>query len=265
MPEDVVLKSLDTRGVATITLNRPNVFNGYNKELLLRLRKVFGELEENEAVRVIILRGAGKHFSAGADVNWFKELAAASPEQKLEAARLSTGAMKDLNCCTKPTIALIHNACYGGGTGYAAACDIVIASEDAQFAITEVRVGITPAPIIGELVNAIGSRQLRRYALTAETFDVVQARAMGLVHEICPVGELDHAVVPIIDSLLRGGPEAIRDTKALILENNECILTDEKFDKFANISAAGRNKKEGIEGFSAFLEKRDPNWYKKVK
>ena len=261
----MVLKTLDNRGVGTITLNRPDVFNGYNKELLLQLRKVISELENNEAIRVIILRGAGKHFSAGADVNWFKELAAASPEQQLEAARLSTGAIKELNECTKPTIALIHNACYGGGTGYAAACDIVIASEDAQFAITEVRVGITPAPIIGELVNAIGSRQLRRYALTAETFDVVQARRLGLVHEICPVGGLDQAAEPIIDCFLRGAPKAITDTKALILENSECILIDDKFDEFAKISAAGRSKLEGIEGFSAFLEKRDPDWYKRVK
>ena len=265
MPEQLILKSLDRRGVATITLNRPKVFNGYNKELLVQLRRVVNELEEDNAVRVIVLRGAGKHFSAGADVNWFKELAVASPEQQLEAACLSTGTMKDLNSCTKPTIALIHNACFGGGTGYAAACDIVIASEDARFAITEVRVGITPAPIISQMINAIGSRQMRRYALTAETFDVVQARAIGLVHEICPVGGLDIAADPIIDGLLRGGPEAIRDTKALIVENSECILLDEKFDKFAKISAAGRSKPEGIEGFSAFLEKRDPDWYKKVK
>ena len=261
MPEQTILKTSDSSGVGTITLNRPNVFNGYNKEFLIKLREVVTELESDRAVRVIMLRGAGKHFSAGADINWFKELAEASMDTQLEAARLSTGAMRALDKCTKPTIALIHNACFGGGTGYAAACDIVIASEDARFAITEVRVGITPAPILIQLVKAIGVRQMRRYALTAETFDVVQAKSIGLVHEICPVGGLDNAAVPVIDALLRGGPIAIGDTKNLIGEVGNSTLSDEVAERLAGISAAGRGTTEGVEGFSAFLEKRIPDWY----
>ena len=261
MAEQLILKSLSREGVATITLNRPNIFNGYNEEFLIQLQGTISELEKDPSVRVITLRGAGKHFSAGADVNWFRDLAVSSPAVQLAAARLSTGAMRALNNCKVPTIAMIHNACFGGGTGYAAACDIVMASEDARFAITEVRVGITPAPILIQLINAIGVRQVRRYALTAETFDVREAKAIGLVHEICPVGSLDEAVAPIIDHLLRGGPKAIRDTKALIADVGDGLLPDEQVDKMAGISAAGRSTPEGIEGFQAFLEKRSPNWY----
>ena len=137
----------------------------------------------------------------------------------------------------------------------------MIASEDARFAFTEVRVGITPAPIIIQLIKAIGTRQLLRYALTAEIFDVEQAKFIGLVHQICPVGDLDLAVEPIVDSLLRGAPAAIRDTKSLIGEVSDGSLTEVLLDKLANISAAGRVTPEGLEGFKSFLEKRDPYWY----
>ena len=211
-----------------------------------------------------MLRGAGKHFSAGADITWFKELAEASSHARLVAARLSTDTMRALDNCAKPTIALIHNACFGGGTGYAAACDVVIASNDANFAVTEVRVGITPAPIIAQLVKAIGIRQVRRYALTAETFGVDEAKAIGLVHEICPVGGLDNAAEPIIDALLRGAPIAINDTKKLIDTVGKSSISSELAEKMARISAAGRGTDEGIEGFGAFLEKRNPNWYQET-
>lgn len=261
MAEQVILKSLDRSGVATITLNRPDVFNGYNEELLTNLQNAITELESDSSVRLIMLRGAGKHFSAGADVNWFQELAESSSDVQLAAARLSTGTMRALDNCLKPTIALIHNACFGGGTGYAAACDIVVASNDARFAITEVRVGITPAPILAQLVKSIGVCQVRRYALTAEPFDAVQAKAIGLVHEICPVGGLDNAVKPIVDALIRGAPTAIRDTKKLIHEVGDNPMSDDLAEKLARISAAGRGTAEGIEGFSAFLAKRAPSWY----
>lgn len=261
MSEDVVLKEINKNGVATVTLNRPDVFNGYNDALLTRLAEVLAEIDADESIRVVLVRGAGKHFSAGADVNWFKELAVASPDQQLHAAMLSTGAMRALDACTKPTIALVHNACFGGGTGYAAACDIVIASSDARFAITEVRVGITPAPILPQLIKAIGVRQVRRYAITAETFDVEEAKMIGLVHKICPVGGLDEAAEPVIDALLHGGPIAIRDTKAFITEVSDTVIDDALVARLAGISAAGRGTAEGIEGFGAFLGKRKPNWY----
>lgn len=259
--EAVVLSVTDVRGVATVTLNRPQVFNSYNPALLSGLTETLLALEQDERVRVVLLRGAGKHFSAGADVNWFKELAVAGDFDRLKAARLSTGAMRKLATLAKPTIALVHNACFGGGTGYAAACDIVVASEDARFAVTEVRIGITPAPILRQLIDTIGLRHTRRYALTAETFDVAEAMRIGLVQVSCPVGGLDAAAAPIVDALLRGGPNAIRDTKRLIGEAAQGPFDDALAEKLAAISAAGRGTDEAVEGFTAFLGKRPASWY----
>lgn len=260
MADPAVLIDIDPRGIATVTLNRPEVFNGYNEEMVRTLSERIPKLGENPEVRVLIIKGAGKHFSAGADVNWFKELATAPVDYKVQASRWTTTAMRGLFAFAKPTIALIQNGCFGGGTGYAAACDIVIASEDARFAVTEVRVGITPAPILPQLISAIGLRQARRYLLTAERFDVHEAHRIGLVHEICPVGGLDEAAAPIIDALLQGGPQALTDTKRLILDVADDHIDDALVDQLVKISAAGRDTAEGIEGFTAFLEKRKPSW-----
>jgi methylglutaconyl-CoA hydratase len=156
---------------------------------------------------------------------------------------------------------LVQNGCFGGGVGYASGCDVVIASEDARFAITEVRVGITPAPILPQVVAAMGPRHARRYAMTAETFNVQEAKRIGLVHEICPIGKLDEAAKPIIDAILRSAPIAVSDTKKLLNEVAVSVFDDKLADRLASISARGRDTLEGIEGFSAFLEKRDPNWY----
>ena len=262
MLEPVVLKKINPNGVAEITLNRPDVFNGYNEELLMKLIAILDEVEVTRRVRAIILRGAGKHFSAGADINWFKELAKVSDVEKKRCADLSTGAMRKLFEIAIPTIALIQNGCFGGGVGYAASCDVVIASEDARFAITEVRVGITPAPILPQVISAIGLRQARRYTLTAEKFNAQEAKRIGLVHEICPVGKLDEAAKPVIDAILRSAPEAIVNTKRLINKIAASFYDDELAEQLAVISSSGRDTPEGIEGFSAFLAKRDPNWYK---
>ncbi|MBT7956550.1 MAG: hypothetical protein HN731_15265 [Rhodospirillaceae bacterium] len=262
MLEPVVIKEINKNKIASVTLNRPAVFNGYNEELLTSLAVILAEIEADESIRAVVLRGAGKHFSAGADINWFKELAVASEAEKKRAADLGTGAMQKLFTLPIPTIALVQNACFGGGVGYVAGCDIAIASEDARFAITEVRMGITPAPILPEVISAIGVRQARRYTLTAETFDAHEAKHIGLIHEICPVGGLDAAAEPIIDAILRSAPKAVSDTKKLINEIATLPLDDKLADRLASISAGGRDKPEGIEGFSAFLEKRSPNWYK---
>ena len=261
MSEEVVLLEKDDRGIATVTLNRPDVFNGYNQALLTSLRDIVGDLGPDPSVRAVLLKGAGKHFSAGADVNWFKELSTSPDDVKLAAAQLSTGAMRALDECSKPVISLVQNACFGGGAGYVSASDLVIASEDARFAVTEVRLGITPAPILKQVVKALGVRQARRYAVTAETFDVHRAKEIGLVHEVCPVGGLDEAVEPTIDAILRSGPVAVARTKELIGTVSDTILSDEMAEHLASISAAGRDTEEGVEGFSAFLEKRTPSWY----
>mgnify|MGYP001189375036 FL=1 len=262
MSESVVLKKINHHGVAEITLNRPNVFNGYNEELLTVLENILEELAASAEIRAIILRGAGKHFSAGADINWFKELAGLSDTEKKRCADLSTRVMRKLFEVPIPTVALVHNGCFGGGVGYAASCDIVLASDDARFAITEVKVGITPAPILPQVISAIGIRHARRYALTAEQFDVAEAHRIGLVHEICPVGKLDEAVEPVIRSILQAAPEATGDTKKLINKIAASHFDGELAEQLALISSRGRDSLEGIEGFSSFLEKRNPNWHK---
>lgn len=261
MREAVVLTKIDDRGIAFVTLNRPEVFNGYNEDMVRGLAEELPRLSNNPDVRLLVLRGAGKHFSAGADINWFKELAVADAAYKLQAATWTTQAMRSLFEFAKPTLALVHNACLGGGTGYAAACDIVIASEDAKFSVAEVRLGITPAPILPQCIATIGLRHARRYALTGETFDVNEAYRIGLVHEICAVGELDEAAAPIIDALMLSAPSAVAETKRMILDITGTRISDELADRLASISAAGRDTDEGIEGYSAFLEKRYPSWY----
>ena len=261
MSEDVILADIGADGVATVTLNRPEIFNGYNAELLVMLRQTAERLDADDEVRMVILRGAGKHFSAGADVNWFRALAGGTADEQRAAARLSAHAMRALYALSKPTLALVHNACFGGGTGYAAACDIVVASDDARFSITEVRLGITAAAILPELVAAIGPRQMRRYALSGETFDAAEAHRIGLVHEVCPVGGLNEAAKPIIDALLLSAPDAVRETKALITEVAGTLIDEATAESMAAIGGRGRGSDEAIEGFAAFFDKRPPNWY----
>ncbi|MAV87049.1 MAG: enoyl-CoA hydratase [Rhodospirillaceae bacterium] len=261
MFNEVLLRIIDKR-VAEITLNRPEVLNVYNGDLLISLNRILDRIERNKKIRVVLLKGAGKHFSAGADVNWFKTLSGATDQAKLDAAELSTNTMKRLYEFPIPTIAMIHNACLGGAVGYPASCDIVVASDDARFAITEVKLGITPAPILPQVISAIGSRMTRRYALTGSSIDAFEAKRIGLVHEICNVGDLEQASNPIIEDILRAAPEAVKVTKKLIKDIVPSNYDNKLTSILAEMSATSRSTKEGVEGFSAFLNKRYPNWDK---
>lgn len=263
MPEDTVLKEKNKDGVLTLSLNRPDKLNTYNEELMTSFSDELAAADSDPSVRAVVIKGEGKHFSAGADVSWFKALSQASESEQMQAALLGTSTMRRLNDLSKPTLALVHNACFGGATGFVAACDMAIASEDARFAITEVRIGITPAPILPLIVNAIGARQARRYCLTGETFDAQEAMRIGFVHAVCPVGQLDKAVEPIIDGILKSGPGAVADTKRMIAEVADSHYDTSMAEKMAAKSASGRSTDEGIEGFSAFLDKRSPNWVPK--
>ena len=262
---EVVLKKISKNGVAEITLNRPEVYNGYNEGLLQSLRATFLDFGSDPDVRVIVLRGNGKYFSAGADVTWFQELSKSSSIIQLAAATLSASAFEVIWKCPKPTIALIHRGCFGGGVGFAAASDIVIAEEKTSFAITEVRLGITPAPILFPLLGAVNARHLKRYAMTGETFDAEIAQKIGLVHEISPAGEMDTVIEPIIDNLLKGGPSAVTKTKELINNIAFSFSKPVDLDELVKISVQGRSGEEGVEGFDAFIQKRDPSWYSSVK
>lgn len=261
MTEQLIITETDGRGVATLTLNRPEVNNAYNRALLEAFRRALPGLAGDDAVRCLVLRGNGKHFQAGADLKFLKETATLSAEENDAMSRLTTSCIRDLNEFPKPTIGLVHGGCFGGGVGMAAACDIVVASEDAVFAITEARWGVVAGPIVPQLVAAMGAQEVRRYALTAERFGADEAKRMGFVHEVCPEGGLDHTAAPIIDAILLNGPDAVAETKAMILDVAGLEVGDDYVDSLAKAHSAKRRSDEAAEGFQSFIEKRKPAWY----
>ena len=252
---------IDARGVATVTLNRPEVNNAYNGDMIAGLIEAVGHCGENPDVRVVVLRGAGRHFQAGADLAWLRGVGRESPEENLAVSRRTASAVRGLNDLDRPTVALVHGGCFGGGTGIVAACDIVVASEDAIFSITETRWGVMAGIIIPYLNVAMGARQVRRYALTCERFGAGRAHELGLVHELCPTGGLDAAAAPIIDALLMAAPVATVQTKQVTLEDAGLLLADDRFEALVAQHSAKRQSAEAIEGLASFAEKRKPAWY----
>lgn len=261
MTEPAVFHYVDSRGIATVTLNRPEVNNAYNAELIQGLIDAFTALADNDAVRVVIIRGNGRHFQAGADLAWIKAVGQADEATGLEVSRSTALAVRSLNEFAKPTIALIHGACVGGGTGIAAACDIVIASSDAFFAISEARWGLAAQIIFPQLNAAIGARNVRRYALTCERFGAQTARQIGLVHEVCEPGELDAAAAPLIEGLLIAEPNAVVATKKSVMHCAGDIISDARLEPLITEHAAKRRTIQAQEGLTSFVEKRDPAWY----
>ena len=231
MSENIVETNIDKRGVAEVIFNRPQRNNAYNGEMISELIKSFTALYQNKDVRVVILKGNGKHFQGGADLEWLKEIGKLDEKENIEVSRRTASAIRGLIEFPKPTIALIHGGCFGGGTGIAAAADIVIASEDAIFSIAEAKWGVMAGIIIPHLNATIGVRNVRRYALTCERFDANQAKDMGLVHEICKTGELEKAVKPIIENLLSCAPIALEMTKKRSLIESDLVLSEEKFNE----------------------------------
>lgn len=188
--------------IAAITLNRPEVHNAFDENVIAELTEKFRQAGTDQKVRAIVLRGAGKSFCAGGDLGWMRRMADYSFEENLEdAARLGT-LLATINTCPKPTMALVHGNAFGGGVGLAACCDIAIAEESAQFSLSEVRIGIIPSIILPYVITAIGERQARRYCLTAERFDGQRACDIGFVHEVVPAGGLDAAADKIIAELM---------------------------------------------------------------
>jgi methylglutaconyl-CoA hydratase len=261
MAEEVVLHAVDARGVATVTLNRVAVNNAYNDAVIEGLAKAAAALAANPAVRMLVLRGNGKHFQAGADLGFLQQLANSSLETGLAFSRLTVQTIHALRRFPRPTLALVHGGCFGGGVGLVAACDMAIATTDAVFALSEVRWGITPAPIMGVMTQRLGARALGRFALTGERFNAAEALRLGLVHQVCAPDSLDVAAAPLIEALLTAAPEATARTKALI----EASLTDDANPEFAERvaqeGARGRLMPEASEGLASFHEKRLPSWY----
>jgi methylglutaconyl-CoA hydratase len=261
MAESLVLSSIDQRGVATLTLNRPEVHNAYNGAMIDALIEAAGALAADERVRLLVLRANGKHFQAGADLAWLREVAGFALEDNVAFSRRTTLAMRGLNAFPRPTLALVHGACYGGGVGMVACCDIAVATASARFALSEVRWGVIPAPIIPQLCAAMGVRSLRRYGVTGERFDAVEAQRIGLVHEVCADDELDRAAVPIVEALLRSAPDAVRDSKRLVLAHAGLDLSDQQVEALSAQAALRRASAEAAEGLASFRDQRDPAWY----
>ena len=261
MAESLVLRAIDERGVATLTLNRPEVHNAYNGAMIDALVETATALAADERVRLLVLRANGKHFQAGADLAWLREVAGFPLEDNVAFSRRTTLAMRALNAFPRPTLALVHGACYGGGVGMVACCDVALATASARFALTEVRWGVIPAPIIPQLCAAMGVRSLRRYGATGERFDANEAQRIGLVHEVCADDGLDRAAAPIIDAVLKSAPEAVRDSKRLVLAHAGLELSEQQVEALSVQAALKRASTEAAEGLASFRDQRDPGWY----
>jgi methylglutaconyl-CoA hydratase len=247
-------------GVAQITMSRPEVFNAFDAAMIAELDAAFDQLMADDSVRVILLAGAGKHFSAGADLKWMQRASEESREWNLADARRFAAMLGKIDACPKPTLARVQGAALGGGTGLVCACDIAIGADNASFAVSEARFGIVPAVIGPYLTNAVGKREARRLALTMTRIRADEAHALGLLHQVTTVDELDAAVDATLGEILAGGPNAQREIKALFAQLEVGPVTGEVRELTAQTISRVRGTDEAREGFAAFLGKRPPNW-----
>ena len=246
--------------VATVTLNRPQVHNAFDDTLIASLTAAFVSLDDHPDVRVVVLAAAGKSFCAGADLNWMKRMATFGDDENLADAKARAAMLRALYARSKPTIGRVSGAAYGGGVGLVAACDIAIAVPEATFALSEARLGLSPATIAPYGIEASGARQARRYFLTAERFDAAQAQRIGLLHEVVAADAIDTRIGALIDALKAAGPSAQLECKALIRGVAHRPIDEDVIAGTARHIAAVRASPEGREGIAAFLGKRAPAW-----
>ena len=247
-------------GVATIWMNRPDVHNAFNAQLIADLTTACIALDTDDTVRAVVLAGRGKSFSAGADLSWMRRAAGAPVEAKLADARKLAGMLRTLAEMNKPTIARVHGAALGGGMGLASACDICIAGDKAVFATSEVKFGIIPSAISPYVIRAIGERQAYRYFQTAERINAARAAALGLAHEAVATDELDAKVKEVVEALLQGGPKSQAAAKDLIRAVANRPVSDAVVEDTARRIASLRVTPEAKEGLAAFLDKRPAAW-----
>ena len=247
-------------GVVWLTLDRPEIHNAFDDRLIAELTKKLEVLGTDDGVRVLVLTGAGRSFSAGADLNWMRRTASYGEAENLADARALAKLMQTLNELPKPTVARVGGAALGGGTGLVACCDVVVASEQATFGTTEVRLGLIPAVIGPYVLAAIGPRHARRLMLTGERISAAEALRLGLVHEVVAPEHLDGAVERIVGDLLKSGPAALAAAKRLVRDLSgrpvDAALIDDTAQRIARLRATS----EAREGVGAFLEKRPPAW-----
>lgn len=259
---DILILNINAQGIAHLTINRPEIHNAFDDVLIAELTESLIEIDQNPEVRVVVLQSDGKSFSAGADLRWMRRMAVYSPaENKADSVKLAE-LMYVLNTLSKPTIARVHGAAFGGGVGLVACCDIAIASDKALFCLSEVRLGLIPAAISPYVVAAMGERAARRYFLTAERFGASEALTLNLVHEVVATESLDSTIQALCEHLIKGGPAAISAAKDLIFSVADTPVNEALIDDTAQRITDARASDEGKEGLDAFLEKRSPNWIK---
>lgn len=246
--------------VLTVWLNRAERHNAFNTQVIAELDQCFQNIRTQPHIRVVVLAGRGKSFSAGADLNWMKQAGAASASEN-QADALKLAQMLDcLATLPQPTIARVHGIAFGGGMGLAAACDICVASHDAQFATSEVRLGLAPSTISPYVIRAIGPRQASRYFLTAERISAEQGKNIGLVHEVTTAEQLDSVIEQLIHPLLLGAPYAQNASKQLIHMVSQHEVDAQLLQRTAQHIADIRQGDEAKQGLDAFLNKQTPAW-----
>lgn len=253
----------DARGFATLWLDRADKNNAFNGAMIRELIQALDQVKDRPELRFLVLRGRGRHFSAGADLAWMREAAELDYDANLADAHELGELMYNLYHLPLPTLAVVQGAAFGGAVGLAACCDIAIGAEDALFSLSEVRIGLAPAVISPFVVQAIGERAARRYALSAERFDGLRARELGLLAETYPAAELDAAVEQWIANLQLNSPQAMKATKDLLEEVGSGTLGPDLRRYTESAIARLRVSQEGQEGLRAFLEKRSPAWQEK--
>ena len=246
--------------VARVTLNRPEVRNAFNDEVIADITDVFNALAVRDDVRCIVLAANGSAFCAGADLNWMRSMADYSYKQNLADAGGLAAMMRTVYECPKPTIARIQGDVYAGGTGLVAACDMAVSIDTANFCLSEVKLGLVPSTISPYVIRAMGARAAHRYFLTAERFSAAEALRLGFVHEVVTAGELDAKVAELTNALVNAGPAAVKLCKKLVQDVAGHDITSELVNMTIASIADVRVSPEGREGLQAFLQKRKPNW-----
>ncbi len=251
---------VDRRGIATLWLNRPEKNNAFNAEMIRELILALDAVQADRSLRFLLLRGRGQHFSAGADLAWMQHAATLDYNANLNDSRELAELMHNLYHLKLPTLAVVQGAAFGGALGLISCCDMAIGATDAQFCLSEVRIGLAPAVISPFVVQAIGERAARRYALTAERFSGERAQQLGLLAECYAPTELDQALTDWVSNLLLNSPQAMQASKALLQEVGSGVLSPALRRYTENAIARIRVSPEGQEGLRAFLDKRKPAW-----
>ena len=257
-----VITQIDSRGIAQVILNNPDKHNAFDDQMIIELTNAFNALAANANVRIMLLKSEGKSFSAGADLEWMKRMASYSYQQNLNDARALAAMLKALHQMPIPTIARVQGAAFGGAIGLISCCDIALASSNASFALSEVKIGLVPSTISPYVIAAIGERHAKRYFMTAERFDANTALQISLVHEAVEEQFLDDKVEQLITAILSNGPEAVVAAKQLVFAVSGKAIDSSLIEHTCEVIAGIRVSAQGQEGLSAFLDKRKPHWLK---